>query len=108
MSRPKIGSATVWVGENGTRWIHSSSVSQTPVTAPAMPSASRTATPARTQVPIGTRSGMSSASNVKRQLAGPPDRAAGRPNGPNEPPVARSRALCSAWRWASASRPATS
>ena len=30
MSRPKIGSTTVWVGENGTRWIHSSSVSHAP------------------------------------------------------------------------------
>ena len=61
MSRPKIGSVTtVCVGENGTRLIHSSSVSQAPDTAPATPSARSTATAAMAQVPSGTRSGMSS------------------------------------------------
>ena len=84
MSRPKIGSTTVCVGENGTRWIHSSSVSHAPVTAPATPSASSTATPAMAHVPSGTTSGMSSASKLKLSSP-PPDRAPAAPNGPNGP-----------------------
>ena len=83
MSLPKIGSVTVWVGENGTRLIHSSSVSQAPDTAPATPSARSTAKPAMTHVPIGTRSGTSSPSNVS--VMPPPDgRPPGAPNDPND------------------------
>ena len=64
MSRPKTGSVTDAVGENGTPFTYSRIVSQEPATAPAMPSATRTENSATTQVPIGTMSGMSSDSNT--------------------------------------------
>ena len=105
MSLPNTGSVTVDVVEYGTRFTHRRSVSQAPDTAPATPSARRTAKPAITQVPIGTRSGTSSPSNVS--VMPPVDgRPPGAPKEPNDP-VARCRALRSACRWASARRPAT-
>ncbi len=78
MSRPNTGSATVPVGEYGTRWIQSRIVSQVPDTAPAMPSASRTARPAITQRPTGTRSGIASGSKASAMSARGRARAAGR------------------------------
>ena len=95
MSRPKTGSVTDAVGENGTPFMYRRIVSHEPATAPAMPSAMRTENSATTQVPIGTMSGMSSDSNTN---VGPD--AVRAPYGPVPP----RRALCSARRCASARR----
>ena len=74
MSRPKIGSVTVCVGENGTRLTHSIRVSQAPETAPATPSARSTAMPPITQRPDRDEVGDLLAVPGERQLAraGPP------------------------------------
>jgi hypothetical protein len=70
MSFPNTGSVTELVGENGTRFTHSRSVSQAPETAPATPMARSTANRATTHVPTGTRLGMSSVSNTNPGPAG--------------------------------------
>ncbi len=49
MSRLKIGSVIEAVGENGTRWIHSRTVSQAPLTDAPMISAISSARPPSTQ-----------------------------------------------------------
>ena len=73
MSRPKIGSVTEAVSENGTRFCQSSTVSQAVASEPATPRAKRTTSPASTHVAIGLRSGMSSAfqaTRVERRSSG--------------------------------------
>ena len=66
MSRPKIGSVTEAVSENGTRFCQSSTVSHAVANEPATPRAKRTTRAASTHVAIGLRSGMSSAFQATR------------------------------------------
>ena len=91
MSRPKIGSVTEAVVENGSRFCQSSTVSQAVASEPATPSAKRTTSPASTHVAIGLRSGMSSAVQavrVERRSSGGLQRRA--------PPVRRTSAASAA------------
>ena len=95
MSLPKIGSVTLEVAENGTRWIHSRTVSQAPDTAPPMNSASRSASAARPQPASGVRSGMSPTSKVTAFVVWPPHLSRPGPYGERVPPR-RSSAACAA------------
>ena len=108
MSRPNTGSTTdCGRRERHAGASHSSSVSHAPATAPATPSASSTATsgddPGADRDDVGH---VLRVEHERRRRPGPPG-----PAGPVRagPPVGRAmRALRSAWRWASARRPATS
>ena len=96
MSLPKTGSVTtVAVGENGTRWIHSRTVSQAPETEPPMISASSSATTPSVQPASGVRSGRSAASKVMACAPPAPGRSRPPPNGDRDPPR-RSSAACAA------------
>ena len=81
MSRWKIGSVTDAVGENGTRWIHSRTVSHAPETEPPMMIAKNSARPPRIQPASGRRSGMSV---VSKTIGDPVERTL--PNGSRPPP----------------------
>ena len=64
MSLPKIGSVTVEVGENGTRWIQSRTVSHAPDTEPPMINAISSARATSPHPASGVRSGRSPAAKV--------------------------------------------